>query len=60
MSWFGDGTLKQDLLEDIEYRMRKSELSAPEFLAELLEVVTYMVKYVAEIEVGKADGAESD
>ena len=42
MSWFGDGTLKQDLLESIEFVQQKHKVSAKDLLIALLEVLVYL------------------
>jgi hypothetical protein len=42
MSWYGDGTFKQELLESIERVLEDNDVNAFENISEILEVVGYV------------------
>jgi streptomycin 6-kinase len=42
MSAFGDGTFKQNILEEIEYRMKDHNMTRREVASELAYVLAYM------------------
>jgi predicted house-cleaning noncanonical NTP pyrophosphatase (MazG superfamily) len=59
MSWYGDGSFKQDLLESLEEILERHDVNAFENISEILEVVAYVAgkfDYKAEVYVkAKAD-----
>lgn len=42
MSYFGDGTFKQSVLEEIEYRAKDNGMSKPDAASEVAEVLAYL------------------
>lgn len=54
MSWYGDGSFKQDLLESLEEILERHGVNAFENMSDILEVVGYVAgrfDYKAEIYV---------
>lgn len=43
MSTFGDGTFKQNIYEEIQWRVEDANLKPSEAIAELMEIVQWML-----------------
>lgn len=46
MSWFGDGTFRQDVLEDIEVRMEQHSVSRVDAVSQVAEVLAHLADSV--------------
>jgi hypothetical protein len=60
MSWFGDGTFKQDVLDHVESEINMHNLSRADAIAQLLKVVQHIAETAFSREEALAKAFDDD